>query len=610
MYQIVLDFHVRIVNLNSQKSLEKILVEDLMTENYTLQEQEYDEIFMILHMYHGKYPMLFKEIDWEILESINLDNPKLTTILNLHWQLFSLSDSLIMMNTYQNYRGASIILRNMMEITLLIQYFDKYPDEARRWNDYQRILINKVSNIDKEPYYEYIRLTFEEYEELVKNKGYKDTSHITEEYYKRALTFNPSFICWNIDYEKYFHEVINSDQRLNSRNYYDILCKDAHLSFTLFEPMDKDIEVELEHLKMALSFTEIVFKIIFNEIRVFIPEETASEMHLLLLSILKVLDKNTFDRIIDEMEESFDNQKVNIQEIKTKGFIQLPIHNGQKIVHKANLSLRDDLVKEYQTEKKEKPERTNLYIDLQKIYCEISDKIIHIINDLEINEIEGTENKELLTVLSAILFNNSILVHTIIDFNNYRKYSESQAILRFIVESAQMVLYFHQQPKEIERWGDFQQLCIQRSVFNENIKWYAEMDYEDFMSYLQEKNYPKEIFDLINKKNFFNAKWFSPSFIHKQIDYGMLSKERKIKGEFHELADLISLHSHPSIAMSQYKNERLIDHEVLILGSAYEMYIIMVEVIFSRFQKYIPKQEVYDLIEILKTPINEEKEFS
>jgi len=579
-----------------------------MIDNYTPQEQEYDEIFMILQRYHEKYPTVIKKIDWKKLESISLNDPKLTAIMNLHWQLFSLSDSVIMMNTNQNYRGASIILRNMMEITLLIQYFDIYPDEARRWNDYQKILVNKSFNIDKEPYYKYIRLTFEEYEELVKNKGYKDTSHITKEYYKRALTFNPSFICWNIDYEKYFPDITNYDQRLNSRNHYDILCKDAHLSFTLFELMDKDIEVEFEHLMMALSFTEIVLKIIFNEIRAFIPEETAREMHLLLLSMLKVLDKNTFDRIIDEMVESFDNEKVNIQEIKTKGFIHLPVHNGQKIIHEAHIILRDDLVKEYQTEKKQNSERMNLYIDLQETYCEISDKIIHIINDIDINEIEGTENKKLFTVLSAILLNNSILVHTIIDFNNYRKYSESQATLRFIVESAQMVLYFHQHPNEIWRWGDLQQLCIKRTVFNENIKWYAEMDYEDFMLYLHEKKYPKQIFDIINEKNYSSAKWFSPSFIHWQINYGMLSKEMNLKRTFHKLADIISLHSHPSIAMSLYQNERLIDDEIFILGRAYEMYIIMVEVILNRFQKYLPNEKVDNLIEILKTPINEEKE--
>jgi len=452
-------------------------------------------------------------------------------------------------------------------------------------------------NIDKKTYNKYIHLTFKGYKELIKNKRYRDTFHITKKYYKKALTFNPSFIRWNIDYEKCFPDVTNNDQILISSNYYDILCKDAHLSFTLFKPLDKDIEVELEHLMTALSFTEIVLKIIFKEIRPFIPEETAKEMHLLLLSMLKVLDKKTFDRIIDEMAESLEKEKVNFQEFKTKGFIQLPLHNEHKIDHNANFSLRDDLVKDYQTEKKQNPKRTNFYFDLQKRYCGISDKITHIINDVDINEIEGTENKELLTVLSAILFNNSLLVHTIIDFNNYRKYSESQAILRFIVESAQMVLYFHQHPNEIERWGDLQKLCIRRSVFNDNIKWYTKMDYKDFMSYLQEKNYPKEIFDLIDEKNFFNAKWFLPSFIHRQIDYGMLSKERNIKGEFHELADLISLHSHPSISMSSYKNERLIEHEISILGSAYEMYIIMVEVTLSRFQKYFPKQKVDDLIE-------------
>ena len=578
-----------------------------MIDNCTPYEQEYDEIFMILHMYHTKYPIVIKEIDQKKLESINLNDPKLTAIMNLHWQLFSLSDSIIMMNTNQNYRGASIMLRNMMEITLLIQYFDKYPDEARRWNDYQKILINKAINIDKESYYEYIRLTFDEYEELVRNKGYKDTSHITKKYYKQALTFNPSFIRWNVDYKKYFSNVSNYNQRLISGNYYDILCKDAHLSFTLFEQMDKDIEVELECLKQALSFIEIIFKIIFNEIRTFIPEETASEMHLLLLSMLKVLDKNTFDRFIDEMAESLNNEKVNIQKIKTNGFIQLPMHNGQKIVHEAHVLLRDDLVKEYQTEKKQNPERTSFYFDLQKIYIEISDKIIYIINNMDINEIEGTENKELLTVLSAILFNNSILVHTIIDFNNYCKYSESHAILRFIVESAQMVLYLHQHPCEIKRWGDFQQLCIQRSVFNEDINWYAEMDYKGFISYLHEKKYQKQIINRINKTNYFSAKWFSPSFIHWQIDYGVLSKENNSKEIFHRLADIISLHSHPSIAMLSYKNERLIDDEIFTLSSAYEMYIIMVEVILSRYQKYFPKQKVDDLIEILKTPINDEK---
>ena len=581
-----------------------------MIDNYTPHEQEYDEIFIILQRYHEKYPKAIKEIGWEMLESINLNNPKLTTILNLHWQLFSLSDSVVMMITNLNYRGASIILRNMMEITLLIQYFDQYPDEARRWNDYQKILINKAFNIDKKPYLKYIRLKFKDFKELVRNKGYKDTSHITEKYYRGALTFTPSFIFWNVNYEKHFQYVTNYNQRLISRNYYDILCKDAHLSFTLFEQIDKDIEVELECLKQALSFTEIIFKIIFNEIRTFIPKETANEMHLLLLSMLKVLDKNTFDRFIDEMAESIDNEKVNIQEIKTKGFIQLPIHNGEKIVHEAHILLRDDLVKEYQTEKKQNPERTSFYFDLQKRYIEISDKIIHIIDAMDINKIEGTENKELLTVLSAILFNNSILIHTIIDFNNYCKYSESQAILRFIVESTQMVLYLHQHPCEIKRWGDFQQLCIQKSVFNENIKWYAEMDYKGFISYLNVKKYPKEIFNLIDKKNYSNAKWFSPSFIHKQIDYSILSKEKNLKGTFHGLADIISLHLHPSIAMSLYKNERLIDDEIFILGSAYEMYIIMVEVILSRCQKYLPNQKVDDLIEILKTPINDEKESS
>ncbi|MBZ0175609.1 MAG: DUF5677 domain-containing protein (plasmid) [Candidatus Methanoperedens sp.] len=577
-----------------------------MTENYTQHEQEYDEIYMILLIYHEKYPIAIKEIDREMLESINLNNPKLTAIINLHWQLFSLSDSVIMMNTKRNYRGASIILRTMMEITLLIQYFDKYPDEARRWIDFQGILMNKV--VDKKTYNEYSHLTFEGYEELIKNRGYRDTSHITKEYYKRSLTFDPIFICSNIDYEKYIHGLTNYEQKRNLRNYYNILSNDVHPSFTLFEPLEKDIEVELENLMTALSFTEIVLKIIFNEIRTFIPEKTANEMHLLLLSMLKVLDKNTFDKIIDMLESS-DNDKVNIQEIKTKGFIQLPIHNGQKIIHEANCPLPDDLVKEYQTERKQNPKRTNFYFDLAKRYFGLSEKTVYVI-DLDINKIEGDENKDLFSVLSAILLNNSILIHTIIDFNNYRKYSESQAILRFIVESAQMVLYFHQHPNEIKRWGDLQQLCIQRSIFNENIKWYAAMDYEGFRSYLQEKKYPKKIFNLINEKNYSSAKWFSPSFIHWQIDYGTLYKEKYMKDVFHELSDIISLHSHPSIATSLYKNERLIDEEIFILSTAYEMYIIMVDVILSRYQKYFPKQKVDDLIEILNTPIKEEKESS
>ena len=170
-----------------------------------------------------------------------------------------------------------------------------------------------------------------------------------------------------------------------------------------------------------------------------------------------------------------------------------------------------------------------------------------------------------------------------------------------------MVLYLHQPPCEIKRWGDFQQLCIQRSVFNEDINWYAEMDYKGFISYLHEKKYQKQIINRINKTNYFSAKWFSPSFIHWQIDYGVLSKENNSKEIFHRLADIISLHSHPSIAMLSYKNERLIDDEIFTLSSAYEMYIIMVEVILSRYQKYFPKQKVDDLIEILKTPINDEK---
>ncbi|HEY9245735.1 MAG TPA: DUF5677 domain-containing protein [Candidatus Methanoperedens sp.] len=546
--------------------------------------------------------MAIKEINRKTLESISRTDQKFTTIINLHWQLFSLSDSVIMMNTNRNYRGASIMLRKMMEITLLIQYFDKYPDEARRWNDYQKILENKVFDIDKKTYYEYLNLAFGGYKELIKNKGYRDTSHITEEHYKKALTFDPIFIRWNVDYERYFPDVTNYDQILISCNYYDILSKDVHISFTLFDPIDKDIEVELWHLITALSFTEIVLKIIFMEIRDFIPKESAYEMQSLLLSMLKVLDKNTFDRIIDEITKSSDNQRDDIQEIKTKGLIQLPIHNGQKIVHDANHPLRDDLVKEYQTERKKNFERTNSYFNLKKRYCEISEKMTHIIGDVDINEIEGAENKELFTILSAILLNNSIQVHTIIGLNYYRKYSESQTILRFIAESAQLMLYFNQHPYEVKRWDDLQQLCLRKHALNENTKWYAGLDYNGFISYLRDKECNKETFKLIDKKNYSSAKWFLPSFIHRQIDYGLISEEKDIEGDFHKLADIVSLHSHPSIVMTLYKNKRLIEEEIFVLGNAYEMYVIMVEIILSRYKKYFPKQEVNDLVEILKTP--------
>ncbi len=573
-----------------------------MNENYTPQEQEYDEIFMIFQFYHEKYPKAIKEIDQNMMESINQSNPKLVAMINLHWHFYSLADSVIMMNTNRNYRGASIFLRSMMEIMLLILYFDKYPDEARRWNDFQTMLINKVLKIDTKTYFDYIYQTFEEFEKHIKKKGYRDTSHLTQKYYKEALKFNPSFIRWNVDYERYFTDVTNIDLILLSDIYYDIFSKDVHLSFTIFELIDKDIEVELEYLKTALSFTEIVLKIIFQEIQPIISEEATNEIQLSLLSMLKVLDKNAFNKLIDKMSESSDDDKEKIQDIKNKGFIQLPVHKGCRIVHDANRPLRDDLVKEYQTEKRQNPERTNFYFDLEKRYREISNKMIHIISNVDINEIEGIENKELLTILSAILFNNSILVHTITDLNYYRKYSESQAILRLIVESAQLVLYFHQHPYEVERWGDFQQLCIQRTVNSEDTKWYIKLDYDGFISYLREKGYPHEIFDLIDGKNYTSSKLFAPSFIHKQIDYDTINKDKDIKGMFHELADILSLYSHPSEVISSYKNERLIEEEIFLLDNALWMYIIMIDTILSRYQKYFSKQEIDDLVELIGKP--------
>jgi len=570
-----------------------------LKDEYTPEEQEYDEIFLLLLKYHQEFPKILKEIDKKTWKKFN-EKPNISAIINLHWQMFSISDSIVMFNTQGNYRSASILLRTMMELMLYVYYFDRYPDEARRWKEFQNLQMEKVLGIDKKSYYEYLKFSYDEFVEYLKERKYQNISHITEKYYKQAQRFDPSFLRWNVDYERYFKDISNYEEIQMSCEIYDILSKETHPTFTLFEPSEKDIEIELWNIKSALSFTETVLKIIFQEIQDHISEKSYEELHLLWLSMLKVLDKKSFDNYFDSMNDLSDGEKEEIQYIKEKGFLHLPVHDGCRLVHDRNKPLRDDLVKEYQNERKQNPKQAKEYFDLQKEYFEISSKMVDMCMKVNIKDIVEDLDKDLFTLLSALLFNNSILVYTITHLNYYRKYSESRVILRSIVESAQMMMYFYQYPFEMRRWYEVQGLCIQKVTKTENIGWYWNLDLEGLLSHFKKQGYPEETKALVNERNLSSAKWFTPSFIHRQIDYQTIIGHRGMRETFHQLADFTSLHTHPSVAMSFYRNERLLGDEIFSLGNACQMYYVMMEIMLDRFQDFFLEEDVEEIGRLFK----------
>jgi len=110
-----------------------IQAEDLIKGGINMENEdlirEYEEIFILFRKYHMIMPQLIKSID---LKSIDKGEKRHfhKVLINLHWHIYSLSDSVIMMNACLKYNEAGLFLRTMMENSLLLQYLYQYPEEA------------------------------------------------------------------------------------------------------------------------------------------------------------------------------------------------------------------------------------------------------------------------------------------------------------------------------------------------------------------------------------------------------------------------------------------------------------------------------------------------
>lgn len=256
--------------------------------------QEYNEIFILFRKYQMIMPQLIKSMDLE-----NIDKSEKRhfhkVLINLHWHIYSLSDSVIMMNACLRYNEAGLFLRTIMEISLLLQYMYQYPEEAERWIEFQELFLCKSSKKD-----EYMKLNYNEFIDYLDKNGYEQVIRlIDEKNFRNAKMFTPGFIRQFVDHERFFSDGTNMQLRQGSNNLYDILSKYSHPSVAAFEGPSKDIEIELENIQMALNFVDIICRIFYSEFENLLSKEMLTELDLLNISIMRIFDKKQYDSLID-----------------------------------------------------------------------------------------------------------------------------------------------------------------------------------------------------------------------------------------------------------------------------------------------------------------------
>jgi hypothetical protein len=580
-------------------------VEDLVKGGINMENEElireYEGIFILLHKYHMILPQLIKSMD---LESIDKGKKRHfhKVLINLQWHIYSLSDSVIRMNACLKYNEAGLFLRTMMENYLLLQYLYQYPEEAKRWIEFQELFLNESSEKD-----EYMKLKYDEFIDYLDKKEYKQVIQLIDERnFHNAKMFNPGFIRQFVDHELFFSDGTNMQLQQGSNNLYDILSKYSHPSVAAFEGPSKDIEIELENIKLALNFVDIICRIFYSEFNNLLSKEMLTELDLLNLSIMRVFDKKQYGILIDLATKDSNISKEAIQKMKNDGLLVQPYEMGMRIHLEVDGPLDQKLLDEYAFEMDKDKDTMEKLLKLHGFFYSISDKIKTIYKNLDADKIEDIgEERLFLQILFMFHRVISCFIDSIIHLNCYKKYSEVNALSRYVMESSFLIYYFHQYPYEAKRWLDFQNISLLRHTEKKDNWWYRDLDFLDFKSYLLEKGY-SEIANNINPNNFKGAKWFAPSFIRKKVNYDRLfnTTEKEIRWSVKDLYNLKSMFIHPSIATSLYKNKRNINQELGTLTITYLFFDAVNEILLSEYGDLIPEDMKND-VEALINKANE-----
>ncbi len=562
--------------------------DDLNKENEKL-IREYEEIFLVIRKYQTIIPKIVKSMDLDKINQLSKEHPFYMILINFNWQIYSLSDSVIMMNSLNRYNEASLFLRTMMETTLLLQYLNQFPQEAKRWLEFQDLWLLKFSK--KDEYQRYISLDYPKFIRYLQEKGYGQViQHINKRNFRKAKKFDPGFIRQFVDHERFFTDGTNYQQRQGSNALYDILSKYSHPSFVVFEGPYKDIEIELENIKIALNFVDVICKLFCIEFKDFLPKEMTFELKLLNLCIVKIFDKKQYDSLIDRMMDS-DISKETLEKIKNDGLMEQPYKKGMRIQFDASGPLDKELSDEYILEMDTNKEVMERFLLMQSTFYSISDNIKKIYRSIDEEKlINAGKDRWFLNILSSFHRVISCFIDSIIMVNHYKKYSEASSLLRYIIESTFIVQYLYQYPTEVKRWLELQDMFVLRHTKGQDNRGYMNTNLSQFKKYLMEKGY-SEVVNEINQSNYEDAKWFSPSFIRKMVDYKRLfhTDDKSMNDTIRDLYDIESKHIHPSVRYFFLKNKRDLKQEVDIITIAYSFFDVFNEILLTEYGELVPK---------------------
>ncbi len=294
--------------------------------------------------------------------------------------------------------------------------------------------------------------------------------------------------------------------------------------------------------------------------------------------------------------------KEEIQKMKNNGLLVQLYEPGMRTEIKMDGPLDKELLNEYELEIEKNHDIMEKLLKLQGFFYSISDKIKNIYKNLYADKIDEIgENRLFLQIL--FMFHRIIhsFIDSIIHVNCYKKYSEANALSRYVMESTFLIYYLHQYHYEAKRWLDFQNISLQRHMEKKDDWWYGDLEFLDFKSFLLENGY-SEIADSINQHNFKGAKWFAPSFIQKKVNYENLlnTPEKEILWSVKDLYSLKSMFIHPSIVTSFYNNKRNINQELGTLTITYLFFDAVNEILLSEYGKLIPEDMKNDVESLIK----------
>lgn len=455
------------------------------------------------------------------------------TMFNLFRYIVNMTDISFIMAEKNKWSEAGIFLRTNLEQMELMQYFNEYPDEAKRWLIQNRD--SKILNAAK------TLSNSKEYKKYLNKYEFNGSSDkiITNKNWKNIRDFKPNFIADFIQHKFPVNDFYPDDIEDHFRYVRDVLSMDVHPTVIAFSPPTDLYVHELWYKRNAIVIFESAFQLMVFHFHDYFQGE-----------ILK-----DFVRLNTAVKKYFFFPSLDIKTDLSEGLEKGLFH----------YCIKEDIIKliEYVDALNGNLLQPVLIPNINIIAgptIQDADTIItesKCLLDSISNQIGAIDNKNLYYldvqahhfIYFAFLFINHIigLLESIYVLHQKNDYCCAGQLMRLILEENQLITYMSKYPGEIIRWNDLNMMSGRAYYQNDNQKdgnpnlnkedseKYKQINYAKFEQYLNDNNY-RDALTILNKNNFSGMKWFSPSFIRNIISmdkitnddlahhYGFLSK--------------------------------------------------------------------------------------